>query len=173
MARLPKKTVRKLVTLPLETAEWAEQFRIRTGATSESDAFKTLIESGLQRFDTREMLFVRCEAATSAGKSIGDIINFVLADHPLISNTTFDSAALCAYLKADDPDEPSWRFRFSRHSKKWFWEFEHPNDHDWRELRRPKAAPPDDEFSPPSAGGGGRPAAAARSKAELDDDIPF
>ena len=34
----------------------------------------------------------------------------------------------------------------------------------------------DDDYSPPPSsggGGGGRPAAAARSKAELDDDIPF
>lgn len=169
MARIPKKTVRKLVTLPLETAEWAEQFRIKSGATSESDAFKTLIESGLQRFDTSDMLFARCEAATSAGKSIGDIINYVLADHPLISSTTFDSAALCAYLVRDDPEEPNCRFRFSRHLKKWSWEYEHPHDHDWREAKRAKPAPSmDDDFSPPT-----RPQAATRSKAELDDDIPF
>ena len=33
----------------------------------------------------------------------------------------------------------------------------------------------DDDFAPPATngGGGGRPATAARSKAELDDDIPF
>jgi single-strand DNA-binding protein len=35
----------------------------------------------------------------------------------------------------------------------------------------------DDDFAPPPSngggGGGGRPATAARSKAELDDDIPF
>jgi hypothetical protein len=171
MAQIRKKTVRKLVTLPVETAERAEQFRIRSGATSESDALKVLIERGLERFDTREDLFARCEAATAAGQSIGDIINLVLADHPLISRTTFDSAALCAYLMRDDPEERDFRFRYSRNLKKWFWEYEETdfNNHEWREIERKT---PTRSMGPANTTSGGRPASRA-SKAELDDDIPF
>ena len=167
MAITVKKTVRKLVTLSLETAERAEQFRIRTGATSESDALKALIESGLQRFDTREILFARCEAATVAGQSIGDIITLVLADHPLILRTTLDSGSLCAFLAEEDPNDSNNRFRYDRRLKKWFWEYEDVfKDNEWAEVPRKKASP-----SSPT-GGGGRPAARG-GKAELDDDIPF
>ena len=152
---MAKKTVRKLVTMPLDTAERVEQFRMRTGASSESDALKTLIEGGLSRYDTRGDLLQRCRTATENGQSIGDLINAVVADHPLVKRTSVDGASLRIYLRPEFEDDSEYRLRFFRVSKTWIEEFRPKgSEHEWT-----KVAPP-------------RPASRA-GKAELDDDIPF
>src|SRR5476651_2253488 len=91
MAQTPKKTVRKLVTLPLAIAERVEQFRAKSSAVSESDALKALIEGGLSRYDKPSDLLLRCQTATERGQTIGDIINSITADHPLVKSTTLES----------------------------------------------------------------------------------
>ena len=156
----PKKSTRELVTLPPDLAERVEAFREKTGMISKSESLKMLIEGGLRRYDTRDDLFERCEAATQKGTSIGDIITDITADHPLVQATSLDSDSLIVFLQAKE-DEADQRFRYSRVLKKWTWEFFHPSDGDWREMKRALAT-----------GGGGRPAARG-GKAELDDDIPF
>jgi hypothetical protein len=167
MAQTPKKTVRKLVTLPLDIAERVEQFRAKSSAVSESDALKALIEGGLSRYDKPSDLLLRCQTATERGQTIGDIINSITADHPLVKSTTLESSTLFIYLKEEDPNDPEAdRFRFSREEKKWTWERCSGPGEDWEEVRprRPPVAA--------ASFGGGRPAARA-GKAELDDDIPF
>ncbi|MBN9087428.1 MAG: hypothetical protein J0J01_11015 [Reyranella sp.] len=171
MGDSPTKSTRELVTLPAELAKRIEAFRARVGHMSKSDSLKLLIEGGLRRYDTWDDLFARCQEASRSGQSLGDIIMQILVDHPLIASTTLDSSSLCAYLVKDDPEETEFRFRFSRSSNSWAWEYlaDDYNQREWRERERPKAPPSDDDFSPPP--GPRRPA--TRSKAELDDDIPF
>ena len=161
----PKKSVRELVTLPPDLAERIDAFREKTGMASKSESLKVLIEGGLRRYDTREDLFGRCEAATQKGQPIGDIITFVTADHPLVQSTTLDSDSLIVALRSSDATETDERFRFSRAKKTWAWEYLHPGDHDWREMKRKRPAVDEDM-------GGGRPSARG-GKPELDDDIPF
>lgn len=149
-----KKSVRKLVTLPLDTAERVDQFRAKAGLASESDALKTLIEGGLSRYDTREELFIRCQTATASGQSIGEIINTVVADHPLVKRTSVDAISLRIYLRDDPENQSEFRLVFFRKSKRWIEEVRQGHD-DWMEIVKEKPRP------------------LARSKAELDDDIPF
>lgn len=163
-----KKSTRELVTLPPELAERVDAFRAKTGMVNKSESLKMLIEGGLRRYDTRADLFERCRTATTKGQSIGDIINSIVADHPLVQSTSLDLDSLIVFLRAVE-EEPDERFRFARAQRKWAWEFRHPSDGDWRPVRRRGGM--DDDFAPPPSSGG-RPA--ARSKADdLDDDIPF
>lgn len=165
MAQRPKTTVRKLVTLSLDTAERVDKFRARTGAPSESDALKALVEGGLSRFDTYDDLFSRCQKATEASQSIGDLITSVTADHPLVISTSVMGGSLYVTLRKNDPtdeDEPQFRFRFRRDAKEWSWERLSKRDEDWM-VYKPYVE---------ATAGGGRPSARS-NKAELDDDIPF
>lgn len=142
----PKKSTRELVTLPPDLAERVEAFRAKTGMMSKSESLKMLIEGGLRRYDSRQDLFDRCKAASQKGQSIGDIITFVTADHPLVETTSLDSDSLTVTLRQNDPDDAAQRFRFSRAKKKWYWEWYSSRDDIWREVT---------------------------TKAQLDDDIPF
>ncbi|WP_428246043.1 hypothetical protein [Ferrovibrio sp.] len=153
MAVTLKKTVRKLVTLPADLAERVEDFRITRGISTESDALKVLIEDGLKTKDKPSDLFKRCQTATARGQSVGDIINFLTADHPLITSTTIDADYLYIYL--GDKEEQQERFLFNKSSKKWVWqEYQYG---EWRNM------------VPLSSEG-----AKLRTKREdLDEDIPF
>lgn len=154
MAQIPKKSVRKLVTLPMELAERVESFRKSSGAPSESDALKILIEHGLRAKDTVEDLFARCKAATANGQSLGDIINFMTSDHPLVFSTVLDSDYLKVYLKTE-PNEREERFRYSRSKKEWHWECRDISDYqedDWKSVN--PSGPP-------------------KRRDDLDDEIPF
>lgn len=151
-----EKSTRELVTLPSDLAKRVEAFRARVGNMSKSESLKLLIEGGLRRYDTRDDLFERCQEATRRGQSLGDVIMQILADHPLVERTMLDSASLCAYLTRDNPDEADFRFRFIRGAHRWVWEYEDAyNNNEWKAVSR------------------GKPSPAPRSKAELDDDIPF
>ena len=165
MAQIPKKSVRRLVTLPPDLAERVEKFRETSGATSESDALKVLIEDGLKRRDTPEDIFQRCETATASGQSIGDIINLVTSDHPLIEQTVLDAEALMIFLRVDSSSPPE-RFRYSRFQRKWYWERKEGNYSDsWSNVRR---------ISQSSYGGGyGSGGDFMPSGPDLDDEIPF
>jgi hypothetical protein len=162
-----KKSTRELVTLPPDLAERVEAFRQKTGMANKSESLKMLIEGGLRRYDSREDLLERCRAATTKGQSLGDIINFIVADHPLVLSTSVDQHSLTVYLRFAQDEHPE-RFRYARAPRKWFWEYEHPGDNDWRLRPMPKDI---DDFGGAPAGGG-RPSARG-GKAELDDDIPF
>lgn len=166
MAQIPRKTVRKLVTLPLEVAEEVDRFREATGASSDSDALKVLISWGLTRSDTPRDLFERCKRATTSGATLGDVITSVVADHPLVENAIVGSHSLDVYLKTSDLDsENQIRFRFVRGEKEWICERTENHGRDWNTVVfvAPKSS---------TAEIGGRPP--ARGKAgELDDDIPF
>jgi hypothetical protein len=158
MARLPKKSVRKLVTLPQELAERVDQFREAIGAASESDALKALIEDGLKMRDRPNDLFLRFEAATKTGRNLGEIINLLASDHPLVESTYLDSEKLIINLKTgSDADE---RFCYSRLHQTWDWEQRTGNgfgDEDWGSI---KPQPP-------------RPTRGRTPVNDLDDDIPF
>ena len=140
MAPIPKKTVRKLVTLPLELAERVEKFRQSSGASSESDALKALVEDGLKLRDTRDDLFERCEAASANGQSIGDIINLVTSDHPLVESTTLDGESLLVNLTTES-DEAAQRFRYARSTRKWLWEWRkyEYSEFVWVELKKDRS----------------------------------
>lgn len=161
IAETPKKSSRKLVTLPPDLAERVERFRETSGATSESDALKMLIEDGLKLHDTAEDLFQRCETSTANRQGLAEIMNLVTADHPLVDRTILDSEALLVILKTGS-DEPAERFRYSRSRRDWEWQIQHGgfSDDNW-EVYRPQrtSAKP----SPMAKPGGG----------DLDDDIPF
>jgi hypothetical protein len=171
MAQIPKKSVRKLVTLPVELAQEVDRFREATGASSESDALKVLIGWGLTRTDKPIDLVARLQRATTSGVSLGDVITSVVADHPLVDNATVSGSTLDVYLKSDDIDnESQLRFRFHRGNKTWAVERTENHGREWSLVTFAPSAKP--EASAPTSANG-RPAAAARSKAELDDDIPF
>jgi hypothetical protein len=159
MAKIQRKTVRKLVTLPVETAERVEQFRTKIGAASESDALKALIEAGLQRHDTTEGLFARCEAATANGQTIGEVINSVLNDHPLVAESIVDTTSLVVTLRTRSEGRSGYvrdeRFRYAREEKKWFWEWHNSADGEWIEIKRKDTT------------------RQSTRKGELDDDIPL
>jgi hypothetical protein len=152
-----RKSVRKLVTLSPDLADRVEKFREAFGASSESDALKVLIEDGLKMRDRREDLFERLENATQNGQSLGEIINFLATDHPLVLNTVLNSDELIINLKTagDEPDEKFW---FSRFHKKWDWLKRVGNNYDdqWEPVK-----------PPPQRAGGRKPIN------DLDDDIPF
>jgi hypothetical protein len=155
MAQLQKKSIRKLVTLSAELAERVDKFREDIGAASESDALKALIEHGLKLRDKPEDLFDRFTNAAENGQTIGEIINLLASDHPLVKSTVLNSEALIIYLKIE-PNAEAERFYFARDSRSWSWEKQVGdwNNEQW-EVLRPKQPP--------------------RSKPvnDLDDDIPF
>jgi hypothetical protein len=153
MAQIPRKSVRKLITLPPDLAERVEKFRETSGASSESEALKALVEAGLKLRDRPEDLFQRCETSTSGGQSIGEIINLVTTDHPLVESTVTDKEALTVYLKKPESEAPRERFRYSRSQGNWKWEWEREYDQ-WMPVERPKQAK-------------------AKPGGDLDDDIPF
>jgi hypothetical protein len=130
MGRILKKTVRKLVTLPLELAERVDEFRQRTEASSESDALKALIEDGLKRYDSPKDLYDRCEATTAAGKPIGDLITLVTADHPLVESTRLDGQTLVVYLARKEATHRA-RFVFTRASRDWSVELYADGQREW------------------------------------------
>jgi hypothetical protein len=130
MAKIPKKTVRKLVTLPLEAAARVDAFRQKSGATSESDALKALIEGGLKAYDTEKDLYERCQAATTEGKAIGELITQVIGDHPLVEATRLDANALTVNLKRGESEQDA-RFAFYRGSKEWHAEVFIGRDKGW------------------------------------------
>jgi hypothetical protein len=158
MARLPKKSIRKLVTLPPELAERVDKFREATGAASESDALKLLIEDGLKLRDRPKDLFDRFKAATDTGRSLGEIINMLASDHPLVQSTYLDSEQLIINLKTPSSEKDE-RFCYSRLMEIWDWEQRVGNDYDdaWQSIKPEK----------PSAARGRTPVN------DLDDDIPF
>ena len=157
MARSIRKGIRKLVTLPPELAQRVDKFREAFGASSKSDALKVLIEDGLKMRDRREDLFERLGNATENGQSLGDIINVLATDHPLVLNTVLNSDELIINLKTAT-DEPDQQFSFSRFHKKWDWLKRVGNNYDggWEPVRPPA----------------GR-AARRKPMNDLDDDIPF
>lgn len=149
-----RKSVRKLVTLSAELSERVEKFRAAFGATSESDALKMLIEDGLKSRDRREDLFERLKNATESGQNLGDVINFLATDHPLVESTFLTSDELSVNLKTST-DESDQQFRFSRHHKEWDWLERIGDGYDdkWRSVKRRKDQ--------------------NKSTSDLDDDIPF
>jgi len=153
MAQL-KKSIRKLVTLSAELAERVDKFREDVGAASESDALKALIEHGLKLRDKPEDLFKRFENATENGQTIGEIINLLASDHPLVQSTFLNSEALIIYLKTE-PNAEAERFYFSRESRNWVWEKQFDDHRDEWEVFRPKQPPKKTPVN------------------DLDDDIPF
>jgi hypothetical protein len=155
MPRNIQKSVRKLVTLPPELAERVEKFRESSNAPSESEALKTLIEDGLKLRDRSTDLFERFKSAIEKGQTIGEIINYLASDHPLVSSAILDHENLNIYLKSE-PDQPDERFSFNRLKKKWEWErlIGDYADASWEPIE--PGAPP------------GR-----RTVADLDDEIPF
>jgi hypothetical protein len=170
MSKIPKRTVRKLVTLPVELAEEVDRFREVTGASSESDALKVLIGWGLTRSDKPEDLYERCRRATGRGLSLGDVITSVIADHPLVESAILGALTLDVYLKTQDVDhENQLRFRFRRNDKTWVVDRTQDHGRSWQEVIF--ANPQEMAAARNAKASGGRPA--TRSKAELDDDIPF
>jgi len=154
MAQVPRKSVRKLVTLPMDLAERVENFRKTSGATSESDALKALIEHGLRAKDTVEDLFQRCTTATASGQSLGEMINSLITDHPLVESAQIDSDNLYVNLKTSS-DDTSKRFRFFRTKKEWrreYWDSSGYGDDRWTPLEVKKSAARRDD---------------------MDDEIPF
>src|SRR4051794_25879618 len=120
MARSQSKSVRKLVTLSAELAERVDKYREATSAASESGALKALIEDGLKLHDRPADLFERCKTATAKGQSLGDIINLLAADHPLVHSTYIHPETVVINLKEDGSYEE--RFVYGRLNKTWDWE---------------------------------------------------
>lgn len=155
MSQISSKSIRKLVTLPPDLAERVEKFRQSIGAVSESDALKALIEDGLKLRDAPADLWQRCLTLTSSGKSIGDIINLVTSEHPLVESTLIDHDFLVVNIVPSENQEHE-RFRYLRKSREWLWEQNTSafGGSDWEDIT---------------------PSKVNRSKQvkELDDEIPF
>jgi hypothetical protein len=168
MAQSQRKSIRKLVTLSAELAERVEKFQREISASSESDALKILIEDGLKMRDRPYDLFRRCESAVKSGQGIGDIVERLTADHPLVENTTVNGEGLFVYLKTE-PDARDERFYLSRSRRTWSWQRRRGDygDDQWEaiEPQDPDAPAPDPS---PHYGGRGR-----STRNELDDEIPF
>lgn len=163
MVQMKAKSVRRLVTLSPELAERVDKFRESTGTSSESEALKMLIEAGLKLRDRREDLFERCQNSTARGQSIGDVVNLLTSDHPLVASTVVDLESLIVNLKTAQ-GEPDERFRYSRSKHQWAWETNTGSfnnyDDNWQPI--PKAGPRSStQKAAPKTGSG------------LDDDIPF
>jgi len=157
MSKSLNKNVRRLVTLPPELVERVEKYRQTSAAASESEALKALIEDGLKFHDRRGDLFERFESAIQNGQSIGDIINLLAADHPLVSSTYLNHDTLVIYLKIE-PEQAEERFVFNRLEKKWDWERHlegYGGDDAWESIKP------------------GPPPRIRRKPADLDDEIPF
>jgi hypothetical protein len=150
MTQSQSKNTRKLVTFTPDLAERVDAYRSEVRASSDSDAIKALIEAGLKLRDKPSDLYRRCVGSTQNGQSIGDLINLVTSDHPLVASTVLDSDSLIVNLKGEDSTIPN-RFRYSREEKKWFWEIE-IDYNDWSE--KPTDRP-------------------SSNSDDLDDEIPF
>jgi hypothetical protein len=157
MARTQRKSIRKLVSLSPELADRVEKFRQTLGGPSESDTLKILIEDGLKMRDRRDDLFERLQNATENGQSIGDIINLLASDHPLVASTLLTADQLEIKLKTA-ADEADQQFSFSRLHKNWEWLRRVGNNYEdqWEPVK-----------PPPEPGKGRTPVN------DLDDDIPF
>src|SRR5579862_469316 len=156
MTRLPKKSVRKLVTLPPDLAERVDNYRQKFAPASESDALKSLIEDGLKMRDTPEDLFQRCETSTSSGQSIKDVIYLTTSNHPLVDRTIIDQDAVLIMLKTP-PDARLERFRYARARGTWAWEYRRGEyEDDWVAKESSTQSAPKKSVA-----------------GELDDDIPF
>jgi len=167
--RPEKKNLRKLVTLSPELIERIEKFQRESGASSESEALKTLIEDGLKMRDTPYDLFRRCESATNSGQRLGDIVDRLVSDHPLVESSVVNSDGLSVYIKTD-ADEADQRFHYSRARRVWKWEQRvtgYGND-GW------EAIDPIDPNEPPRASSSSKPSGRGRTPVnDLDDEIPF
>jgi len=158
VVKLPMKPIRKLVTLPPDLADRFEKFRTSIGTPSESEALKTLIEDGLKMRDTPEDLLERCEMLTSRGRSIGDIINLVTKDHPLVQSSVLDQESLIVYLKQSDSEAAQERLRLLRNQSVWRWEAQTGYNGDWEKIKQPKVSALIEKSCP---------------ETDLDDKIPF
>lgn len=152
--------MRKLVTLSPELAERVEKYRLAIAATSESDALKSLIEGGLKLRDRPYDLFRRCESATNNNQTIGEIVENLASDHPLVETTIVNSEGLSIYLKTE-PDAPIERFHLPRTRRDWCWQKRSRDSYDenWETT-----CPIDPDEAPKV-----RP----RRGSDLDDEIPF
>ncbi len=165
MPRIAKNTVRKLVTLPLDIAERIVEFQKISGAPSESDALRILIEDGLKMRDTVDALFARLKAATERGQSIFELINHLAQGHPLIASTSIEPGQLVVYLKNSDPEYPDERLVFSHARRAWSQQRRsgHNYEDQWEVVPDPTKA------ASGARRGGGFP----RGGSDLDDEIPF
>lgn len=101
MAVNRKTTVRKIASLPTETAAWIAEFRAsQMPEASESEVLKYLIEVGLETLETPQHLMERCSAATEAGTTVGNVYAKILEFHPLIGHVDITEKNLKATLKS-------------------------------------------------------------------------
>lgn len=164
MSSTPKKSVRKLVTLPLDVAVRVDRYRATAGAASESEALKILIEAGLKIYDTQDDLFNRCVESTTTGQPLGDLITRTVADHPLVVSAVMNQEELTIHLRVPTDDPPE-EFVFKRNGKIWEWRVHDARDYDrWSVHKKWPAPAKQSSNSAASADKGG---------SDLDDDIPF
>lgn len=157
MGQSPAKNMRKLVTFTPDLADRVELYRKKTGASSETEAIKALIEDGLKLQDTPIDLFRRCQMATIRGQSIGDIISLIATDHPLVESTILDRKLLTITLIKPSPLE-GVKFELIRERQIWEW-------YDWADVFsewQVKAVPPHRTGMSASA-----------TSDDLDEEIPF
>src|SRR5690348_14651167 len=171
MAQSQRKSIRKLVSLSAELAERVEKFYHESGAASESDALKVLIEDGLKMRDRPYDLFRRCESAIKSGQRIGDIVERLTSDHPLVERTIVNGEGLSVYLKSD-PDAPDERFYLSRSRREWFWQVHKPSGYNNNEWEWENTEPVDPDAPPPTMPPIKSWSLNRRVK-DVDDDIPF
>ncbi|MFP5518070.1 MAG: hypothetical protein ACLGJC_33945 [Alphaproteobacteria bacterium] len=150
MSNAPKPPPRKNVALPPDVVERVDAFRKSQNITSESDALRRLIETGLNFYDKPIDLFYRCAHAAKNGSQIGEIIGNILNDHPLVEEIKMRPNYLSVYLRDEqeislDRGDGEWSFGRAGSSHTVF-------------------------FPPRENGYGGT--SGARPQ-ELDDEIPF
>jgi hypothetical protein len=155
MSETTKKTVRKLVTLTRDLARRVEEYRKSSGAASESDALKALIQDGLRLREKPADLFERCEMTTLFGENLGELF-LLVADHPQVYSVVSDTDFVTVNLRIPQ-DKPDQRFRFSKADSSWEWQEALGGNYNdgWRVIR-PGPEPAKKRSSPPG-----------------DDDIPF
>lgn len=108
------KTVRRLVTLPLDVAARVDLYQQSQCVRSGSEALRALIDIGLTMTDTPNDLFDRLQAAAQEGRTLVDVINRLIDGHPLVASTTIDSGSVVIALKIGKPD-----FVYSRSLREW------------------------------------------------------
>lgn len=101
MTSPPKPPPRKNVALPSDVVARVDAFRKSRNITSESDALRRLIETGLNFFDRPKDLFFRCAQAYENGSSIGEILENILNDHPLVEEITMRPDNIAIRLRDD------------------------------------------------------------------------
>src|SRR5262245_17189501 len=135
MAQQPQKNVRKLVSLSPELAERVEEFRVSSGATSESDTLKACVADGLKLHARPIALLRRCVNPIANRQRIAEVISQVTANRPLVERTMVDNDDLTVFLRTQG-DEAVERFRFSRAKRTWDWERYRGNyEDDWESIR--------------------------------------